>query len=95
MALWLGLVVLGIIGLVAVLSFPLSRTFFSSPTVSAVAGSVIETEVSTISHLGLPLLLSGLAVTLSIASYLRLDCLRAAMAGALKAFGFGLEQGFD
>ncbi|WP_343070064.1 putative monovalent cation/H+ antiporter subunit A [Aminobacter carboxidus] len=94
-SLWLGPVVLGAAGLAAALASPIAHRLFSSPTASAVAGSPIEVTISTIPHLGVPLVLSGLTVALGIVAYLGLDRLRAAMAGVLRAIGWGPDQGFD
>jgi multicomponent Na+:H+ antiporter subunit A len=87
--------VLGVAGLAAALASPIVHRFFSSPTASAVAGSAIDVTISTIPHLGVPLLLSGLTVALGIAAYLGLDRLRTAMAGVLRMIGWGPDQGFD
>ena len=95
MALWLGPVVLGALGLAAALTSPVTHRLLSSPMASAVSGSPIEVTISTIPHLGLPLLLSGLTVLLGIAAYVGLDRLRGAMASVLKTIGWGPDQGFD
>ncbi|WP_338001423.1 putative monovalent cation/H+ antiporter subunit A [Aminobacter anthyllidis] len=95
MSLWLGPVVLGASGLAAALVSPIIHRFFSSPTASAVAGSPVDVTISTIPHLGVPLLLSGLTVALGVAAYLGLDRLRGAMVGVLKTIGWGPDQGFD
>jgi multicomponent Na+:H+ antiporter subunit A len=95
LSLWLGPVVLGAAGLAAALVSPITHRFFSSPTASAVAGNPVDVTISTIPHLGVPLLLSALTVALGIAAYLCLDRLRGAMAGILKAIGWGPDQGFD
>lgn len=94
-SLWLGPLLLGAAGLAAALVSPVTHQFFSSPTASAIAGSPVDVTISTIPHIGVPLLLSGLTVVLGIAAYVRLDSLRGAMAAVLKAIGWGPDQGFD
>jgi len=94
-SLWLGPLLLGAAGLAAALVSPVTHQFFSSPTASAIAGSPVDVTISTIPHIGVPLLLSGLTVVLGIAAYVRLDSLRGAMAAVLNAIGWGPDQGFD
>nr|WMC99852.1 putative monovalent cation/H+ antiporter subunit A [Aminobacter aminovorans] len=94
-SLWLGPAVLGALGLAAAVAAPITHRFLSSPAASAVAGSPIEVTISTIPHIGVPLLLSGLTVALGIAAYVRLDSLRGATAGVLQAIGWGPDRGFD
>ena len=94
-SLWLGPIVLGIAGLVAALAAPVAHELLSSPMASAIAGKPIQVEITTVPHLGVPLLLSALTVALGIAAYLRLDRLRTMMAGVLAAIGWGPDRGFD
>lgn len=93
--LWLGPLVLALGGFAAALFSPVAHQLFSSPMASAVAGQHLTVEISTIPHIGLPLLLSALTIALGIVAYLRQASLRAAMASLLAAIGWGPDRGFD
>jgi len=62
---------------------------------SAVAGQDLQVDISTMPHIGIPLLLSVLTIAFGIGTYLSLDQLRASMASVLKAIGWGPDRGFD
>jgi len=93
--LWLGPAVLAALGVIVALASSAAHHFLSSPMASAIAGKAIEVEVSTVPHLGLPLLLSALTVGLGVAAYLRLSQARRMMAALLDAIGWGPDRGFD
>lgn len=93
--LWLGPLVLALGGLASALFSPVAHQLFSSPMASAVAGQRLTVEISTIPHIGLPLLLSGLTIALGILAYLKQASLRAVMASLLAAIGWGPDRGFD
>jgi multicomponent Na+:H+ antiporter subunit A len=60
--LWLGPVVLALLGLLAALFSAPAHRYISSPMASAVSGSAAEIEISLVPHIGLPLLLSLVTV---------------------------------
>ncbi|MCR4265320.1 putative monovalent cation/H+ antiporter subunit A [Nitratireductor sp. ZSWI3] len=93
--LWLGPLVLGGLGLIAALASSVSHQFVSSPMSSAVAGLPVTVTISTVPHVGLPLLLSVVTVALGIVAFLMLDRGRALMAATLQTIGWGPDKGFD
>ena len=93
--LWLGPLVLAVCGLAAGLLSALAHRLFSSPMASAVAGQPLQVDISTVPHIGMPLLFSALTVALGVAAYLQQARLRAAMVSLLKAIGWGPDRGFD
>lgn len=93
--LWLGPVVLGTLGLVSALVSGLSHYFVSSPMSSAVAGETVSVTISTVPHIGLPLVLSVITVALGIVLFLAIGRGRAAMEAVLNAIGWGPDKGFD
>lgn len=93
--LWLGPVVLAVLGVVTALSSGFAHHFLSSPMASAVAGKALAVEISTVPHLGLPLLLSALTITLGAAVYLQQTRIRNIVAALLDAIGWGPDRGFD
>jgi len=93
--LWLGPLTLALCGLAAALWSPIVHRLFSSPMASAVKGEAVTVTISTVPHFGLPLALSVLTVLLGIAAYLTQRRLHDAMAGVLKAIGWGPDRGFD
>ncbi|MDI7861297.1 putative monovalent cation/H+ antiporter subunit A [Rhizobiaceae bacterium n13] len=93
--LWLGPVVLAVLGLLSALFSTLSHHYISSPMASAVKGSPTVVDMSVVPHIGLPLGLSVLTILAGIAVYLTIDSGRAAMARVLQALGPGPDAGFD
>ncbi|RJG45918.1 putative monovalent cation/H+ antiporter subunit A [Mesorhizobium sp. DCY119] len=93
--LWLGPIVLALSGLLAGLFSTVAHRLLSSPMASAVAGQDLQVDISTMPHIGIPLLLSALTIALGIGAYLALDRLRASMASVLEAIGWGPDRGFD
>ncbi len=93
--LWLGPVLLGLIGLVTAIFSAWSHTHLTDPMASAVLGSPVEAYISLVPHIGLPLLLSLITAAIGIAIYFALAPIRSAMAGLLAAIGWGPDKGFD
>ncbi|KKX28097.1 putative monovalent cation/H+ antiporter subunit A [Rhizobium sp. LC145] len=93
--LWLGPVVLAVLGLLAGLISAPAHLYVSSPMASAVKGAPVTIDISTVPHIGLPLLLSIVTVLFGILVYLRIDSARAAMVRLLAALGPGPDRGFD
>lgn len=95
MMLWLGPVVLASAGLLAALLSVFFHARISTPMASAVAGEATPVSISLIPSIGMPLLLSIVTVAVGIAAYLAVDRLRAVIASALAAIGWGPDRGFD
>ncbi|WP_292899949.1 putative monovalent cation/H+ antiporter subunit A [Nitratireductor sp.] len=93
--LWLGPLVLGGLGLVSALVSGLSHELVSSPMSSAVLGEPVTVTISTVPHIGMPLVLSVVTVALGASVFVMLERGRAAMAGILTAIGWGPDRGFD
>ncbi len=92
---WIGPLVLSVLGLAAALLYGISHHFVSSPMASAVAGKPVAVAVSFVPHAGTVLWLSLATVVLGIVFYLGLDRIRAAVAFLLAAIGWGPDRGFD
>ena len=92
---WIGPVVLAALGLLGGLLSGIAHHFISTPMAGAVAGEPRPVEISTIPHIGMPLLLSIVTVALGIAIYRRLDDARDMMVRLLAAIGGGPDRGFD
>ncbi|MEP9370988.1 putative monovalent cation/H+ antiporter subunit A [Mesorhizobium sp. KR1-2] len=95
MLLLTGPLVLAIGGLAAGIFSAVAHRLFSSPMASAIAGQSLTVDVSTVPHLELPLLLSGITVALGVAAYFGQARLRGAVASLLEAIGWGPDRGFD
>lgn len=95
LSMWLGPLVLAMLGLFAGIASPLLHAYVSSPLSSAIAGEALVVAISVIPHLGMPLVLSLVTIAAGIAFYRLLDRLRALMAAALAAIGAGPDIGFD
>jgi multicomponent Na+:H+ antiporter subunit A len=93
--LWLGPLLLALLGVVAALFAVAAHHFLSSPMASAIAGKPIELHITVLPHLGLPLALSALTVVLGAAVYAVQGSARQAVAGLLAATGWGPDRGFD
>ncbi|HEX5934564.1 MAG TPA: putative monovalent cation/H+ antiporter subunit A [Pseudorhizobium sp.] len=92
---WLGPALLAALGLFGGVFSGIAHRFVSTPMASAVAGDLRPVEISTVPHLGLPLLLSVVTVAFGVLVYLRLDRARAMTAALLAALGSGPDRGFD
>jgi multicomponent Na+:H+ antiporter subunit A len=93
--LWLGPVVLGVLGLLSALAWTWTNATIISPMASAVAGEAVSAKAMPIPHIGIPLLLTLVTIALGIAVFLRLKQARFAMARLLQRIGWGPDKGFD
>jgi len=93
--LWVGPVVLALLGLIGGVFSAIAHNYISSPTASAIRGSLSLIEISLIPHVGVPLLLSALTIALGILAYWRIDHARQTMAMVLRGLGPGPDRGFD
>ncbi len=93
--LWVGPVLLALLGLMTAVFSATAHHYISSPTASAIRGSASVLEISLIPHVGLPLLLSALTIALGTLAYWRIDQARLAMATVLRKLGPGPDRGFD
>ncbi len=94
-ALWLGPVVLAALGLLAALFSGLAHRYVSSPMASAITDQKVTVDITSMPHLGLPLMLSIITMVLGALVYWRLDTARALMVRALENLGPGPDRGFD
>ncbi|WP_029619188.1 putative monovalent cation/H+ antiporter subunit A [Pseudorhizobium marinum] len=92
---WLGPAVLAGLGLLGGIFSGIAHRFVSTPMASAVAGELRPVDITTIPHLGVPLLLSVVTVAFGVAVYLQIDRARAMMVRLLAAIGNGPDRGFD
>jgi multicomponent Na+:H+ antiporter subunit A len=93
--LWLGPAVLAALGLLAALFSGIAHRYVSSPMASAITDQKIVIDISSMPHLGVPLLLSVVTVVLGVFAFWRLTDLRAFMVRALESLGPGPDRGFD
>jgi multicomponent Na+:H+ antiporter subunit A len=94
-ALWLGPVVLAVLGLFFGLFSSVMHAYLSSPMASAIVDEPVMITISTIPHIGIPLLLSVITVLLGALVYWRLDRARALVAEMLESLGPGPDRWFD
>jgi len=92
---WIGPALLAVLGLLGGVFSGMAHRFVSTPMASAVAGEPRLVEISTIPHLGMPLLLSVVTVAFGVLVYMQLDRARAMMVRLLAAIGSGPDRGFD
>jgi multicomponent Na+:H+ antiporter subunit A len=95
LALWLGPAVLATLGLVFGLLSGLLHTYISSPMASAITDENVTITISTIPHIGVPLLLSVVTILLGALVYWQLDRARALMVDMLESLGPGPDRWFD
>jgi multicomponent Na+:H+ antiporter subunit A len=94
--LFAGPVALSLTGLATALLAHSTGVFLIQPVITSITGVQSTVDVHLVpGYVGAPLILSGLTVLLGIVLYLKLDALRAAMAGTLAAIGWGPDKGFD
>ncbi len=93
--LWLGPVVLSVLGLLAALFSGVAHRYVSSPMASAITDQKIAIDISTMPHLGLPLVLSAVTLFVGALAFWRLADLRAFVARAVENLGPGPDRGFD
>src|SRR5690606_12900463 len=92
---WLGPALLATLGLFGGILSSATHRFISTPMASAVAGEPTLVEITTIPHIGMPLLLSIVTVAFGVLVYLKLDQARDLMVRVLAAIGSGPDRGFD
>lgn len=93
--LWLGPVVLALLGILSAFFSGPWHGYLSSPMASAVGGKGLEISVSLVPHIGLPLALSVVTALIGIVVYRQLDRARFLMSVVLRALGPGPDRGFD
>ncbi|MFD1746592.1 putative monovalent cation/H+ antiporter subunit A [Rhizobium helianthi] len=93
--LWLGPVVLALLGLAAGIFSQIAHAYISSPMVSAIKDRPEQVTISTIPHLGMPLVLSLITVALGILVYLNLARARSLMVRFIDMLGPGPDRAFD
>jgi multicomponent Na+:H+ antiporter subunit A len=94
-ALLLGPVLLALLGLLAALVPGVTHAYLSSPMASAIADRAIVIDITSMPHLGIPLLLSALTIALGALVYWRIDFARALTVKMLDNLGPGPDRGFD
>ncbi|WP_137132059.1 putative monovalent cation/H+ antiporter subunit A [Rhizobium sp. FY34] len=93
--LWIGPAVLAVLGLCGGLFSGILHRFVSTPMASAVEGVPTQVSISTIPHIGVPLLLSLVTVALGVLVYLQLSRARALMVRLMDGIGPGPDRAFD
>ena len=93
--LWLGPMVLAVVGLLAALFSGAFHAHVSEPMASAVGGFEADIYIGPVPHLNTAFLLSAATVALGLVLFLAIAPVRAAMAGVLRAIGWGPDIGFD
>ena len=93
--LWIGPLVLALLGLATGLLPELAHRYLSSPMASAVADHPVTVDIGTIPHLGPALYLSLLTIALGILLYLQATRVRALMVRVFDGLGDGPDRGFD
>ena len=94
-SLWLGPVVLAGLGLLAGIFSGVAHFYISSPMASAVVDEKVVIDISTVPHIGMPLLLSLVTILLGLAIFWRMDKARAWVVQFVDALGIGPDRGFD
>ncbi|MDQ0133260.1 multicomponent Na+:H+ antiporter subunit A [Neorhizobium galegae] len=93
--LWLGPAVLSVLGLLAAIFSGTAHRYVSSPMASAITDKKTVIDISSMPHLGVPLLLSVITLMLGALAFWRLTDLRAFMVRAVESLGPGPDRGFD
>ena len=93
--LWIGPLVLAVLGLCAAVLSAAVNAFVSSPMASAIAGRAMDVHVSIVPHVGLPLALSAVTIALGALGYRFQNQLREGVATMLATIGWGPDRGFD
>jgi len=94
--LWLGPLTLASLGLLAALFSSVTGTYLVGPVLSSIVNQTAHVHLHVLpDHVSIPLLLSLVTIALGIVLFLQLDRLRAAVAGLLRAIGWGPDKGFD
>ncbi|NDW03760.1 putative monovalent cation/H+ antiporter subunit A [Jiella pacifica] len=92
---WLGPLVLGVLGLLGALFYETYHQLFSVPMASAAVGAPVEIDISWVPHLNLAFALSLATIVLGIVIYLASNAIRTATSRVLSAIGWGPDHGFD
>jgi multicomponent Na+:H+ antiporter subunit A len=93
--LWLGPLVLAVLGLLGGVFSTVAHRFISSPMASAVEGAATQVTISTIPHWGAALALSLVTVAFGLVAYLQFARIRSGMVRLVDALGPGPDRGFD
>ena len=92
---WIGPVVLGVLGVLTALFASAFHAHVTNPMASAVGGFEAEVYIGPIPHVNLAFALSAATVLLGLGLFVLQGPLRAAMASVLQAIGWGPDRGFD
>ena len=92
---WLGPLVLGVLGLATALLSGAFHAHISNPMATAVQGFEADIYIGPVPHVNTAFLLSAGTVALGLVLFFMLSKLRAGMAGTLNAIGWGPDRGFD
>lgn len=95
LTLFLGPVLLAGLGLVGGIFSGFAHQYFSSPMASAVRGEAVVVTISTVPHIGVPLMLSLVTILLGCLVYWRIDQARALAVRLFEQLGPGPDRGFD
>ncbi|HSX75458.1 MAG TPA: hydrogen gas-evolving membrane-bound hydrogenase subunit E, partial [Shinella sp.] len=93
--LWIGPMLLAVLGLVTGLFSAVTHGLLTSPLASAIAGRPETVTISAVPHLGLALVLSVVTIVFGIAAFLFIDKARAAANRLVEDIGWGPDRGFD
>ncbi|GAA0772704.1 putative monovalent cation/H+ antiporter subunit A [Roseibium denhamense] len=95
--LYAGPVVLSVVGLILALIPHTTGVLFIGPTLSSLVGTFTQIDLHLLPAkiISPPVILSTITVALGVVLFLQLDRLRAMIAGALTAIGWGPDKGFD
>ena len=92
---WIGPVVLGVLGLLSALLSGAFHAHVSEPMALAVGGEPSDIYIGPVPHLNLAFALSAATVLFGLALFAAQGTLRGMMAGILGAIGWGPDRGFD
>ena len=95
LGLWLGPVVLGVVGLLAAIFSAAFHAHVSNPMASAVGGFEADIYIGPVPHLNVAFALSAATVALGLVLFFALAPIRAAMTRTLEGIGWGPDVGFD
>ncbi|MCA0338190.1 MAG: putative monovalent cation/H+ antiporter subunit A [Proteobacteria bacterium] len=93
--LWIGPMLLAVMGLVVGVLSAITHAVLTSPLASAIAGKQETVTISAVPHLSLALALSAVTVAFGIAVFLFLDKARAMANRLVEDIGWGPDRGFD
>ncbi|WP_245461957.1 putative monovalent cation/H+ antiporter subunit A [Shinella sp. JR1-6] len=93
--LWIGPMLLAVMGLVVGVFSAITHAVLTSPLASAIAGKQETVTISAVPHLSLALALSAVTVAFGIAVFLFLDKARAMANRLVEDIGWGPDRGFD